>query len=64
MIQVKRFRGQALDGTRRGPSNPYRSQIPSFAGGPAGEKLRFIADFAAPAVVHEGRARRTHDASQ
>jgi hypothetical protein len=47
MIQGKRFRRRAPDGTRRGRSNPYGHQIPSFIYGSVGEKLRSIANFAA-----------------
>jgi hypothetical protein len=47
MIQGRRFRGRAPDGTHRGLSNPYRRQIPPFIYGAVGEELRSIADFAA-----------------
>jgi hypothetical protein len=64
MSDRQRFRGQAPDGTRRGLSNRYRRQIPSFAYGSVGEKLRSIADFAAPEVAGDGLARRTYDVSR
>jgi hypothetical protein len=63
MSDRKRLRGQAPDGTRRGLSNPYRRQIPSFAYGSIGEKLRSIADLAAPEVAGDSLTWRTYDVS-
>jgi hypothetical protein len=64
VIQSRRFRGQAPAGTPRGPSNPYRRQIPSFAYGSVGENWRSTADLAAPEVAGVSLVRRTCDISQ
>jgi hypothetical protein len=64
VLQGKPCRGQAPGGGHRGLSNPYHRQIPSYAFGSVGEKMRSFADFAVPGVAGASPVRRTNDVSQ